>query len=51
MSSTRRTKDSLDGTIARLRVFLALGVLGGSALALLAGLAVARARDGADHRA
>lgn len=37
-----KSKDSLNGTIARLRVFLALGVLGGGALALLAGLAVAR---------
>jgi signal transduction histidine kinase len=37
-----KSKDSLTGTIARLRVFLALGVLGGGALALLAGLAVAR---------
>jgi signal transduction histidine kinase len=37
-----KSKDSLTSTIARLRVFLALGVLGGSMLALLAGLAVAR---------
>ena len=37
-----KSRDSLNGTIARLRVFLALGVLGGGALALLAGLAVAR---------
>ena len=37
-----KSKDSLTSTIARLRVFLALGVLGGSALALLAGLMVAR---------
>jgi signal transduction histidine kinase len=37
-----KSKDSLTSTIARLRVFLALGVLGGGALALLAGLAVAR---------
>ena len=37
-----KSKDALNGTIARLRVFLALGVLGGGALALLAGLAVAR---------
>jgi signal transduction histidine kinase len=33
---------SLDNTISRVRLFLLLGVLGGSALALLAGLAVAR---------
>ena len=33
---------SLDNTIGRVRLFLILGVLGGSALALLAGLAVAR---------
>ena len=37
-----KSRDGLSTTIARLRVFLALGVLGGSALALLAGLAVAR---------
>ena len=37
-----KSKDALNGTIARLRVFLAFGVLGGGALALLAGLAVAR---------
>ena len=37
-----KEKDSLTSTIARLRVFLALGVLGGGALALLAGLAVAK---------
>ena len=37
-----KSKDSLTATIARLRVFLGLGVLGGGALALLAGLAVAR---------
>jgi len=34
--------DSLEATIKRVRLFLALGVLGGTALALLAGLAVAR---------
>jgi signal transduction histidine kinase len=37
-----RKQDSLDSTIARVELFLALGVLGGTALALLAGLAVAR---------
>ena len=37
-----KSRDSLTTTVRRLRVFLALGVLGGSALALLAGLAVAR---------
>lgn len=37
-----RKQDSLDSTIARMNLFLALGVLGGTALALLAGLAVAR---------
>jgi two-component system OmpR family sensor kinase len=37
-----KSRNSLSTTIARLRVFLALGVLGGGALALLAGLAVAR---------
>ena len=37
-----RPKDSVAAAIRRLRVFLALGVLGGGALALLAGLAVAR---------
>jgi two-component system OmpR family sensor kinase len=37
-----KSKESLSSTIQRLRVFLALGVLGGGALALLAGLAVAR---------
>ena len=37
-----KSKSSLTATIRRLRVFLALGVLGGGALALLAGLAVAR---------
>jgi signal transduction histidine kinase len=37
-----KSKRSLTATIRRLRVFLALGVLGGSVLALLAGLAVAR---------
>ena len=35
-------KEKLEATVARLRVFLLLGVAGGSALALLAGLAVAR---------
>ena len=34
--------DSLNATVARLKVFLAGGVLGGTVLALLAGLAVAR---------
>ena len=34
--------DSVDATIARLKFFLALGVLTGTGLALLAGLAVAR---------
>ena len=37
-----RPKAALTATIRRLRVFLALGVMGGGALALLAGLAVAR---------
>ena len=37
-----KSRSSLTTTIRRLRVFLALGVLGGGALALLAGLAVAR---------
>jgi signal transduction histidine kinase len=37
-----KDRGSLIATIRRLRVFLALGVLGGSALALFAGLAVAR---------
>jgi signal transduction histidine kinase len=37
-----KSKSTLTSTIRRLRVFLALGVLGGGALALLAGLAVAR---------
>jgi two-component system OmpR family sensor kinase len=37
-----KSKRSLTATIRRLRVFLALGVLGGGVLALLAGLAVAR---------
>ena len=37
-----KSKQSLTSTIRRLRVFLALGVLGGGALSLLAGLAVAR---------
>ncbi len=37
-----RKQDSLDSTIARVELFLALGVIGGTALALLAGLAVAR---------
>ena len=37
-----KSRSSLAATINRLRVFLALGVLGGGALALLAGLAVAR---------
>jgi signal transduction histidine kinase len=37
-----KSRGSLTTTIRRLRVFLALGVLGGGALALLAGLAVAR---------
>jgi two-component system OmpR family sensor kinase len=37
-----RSRDSLTTTARRLRIFLALGVVGGSALALLAGLAVAR---------
>jgi two-component system, OmpR family, sensor kinase len=34
--------DDVNATVARIRLFLALGVLGGSALALLGGLAVAR---------
>jgi len=37
-----RPRESLQGTIGRLRVFLALGVLAGTALALFAGLALAR---------
>ncbi len=37
-----KPQDSVNSTLARLRLFLALGVLGGTALALLAGLAVAR---------
>jgi len=37
-----KSHSSLTATIRRLRIFLALGVLGGGALALLAGLAVAR---------
>jgi len=37
-----KDRASLTSTVRRLRVFLALGVLGGGALALLAGLAVAR---------
>jgi two-component system, OmpR family, sensor kinase len=37
-----KPKDSLNETIGHVRLFLTLGVLGGSALALLAGLAVAR---------
>ena len=37
-----KSRSSLTTTTRRLRVFLALGVLGGGALALLAGLAVAR---------
>jgi two-component system, OmpR family, sensor kinase len=37
-----RESRSLAATIGRVRIFLALGVLGGTALALLAGLAVAR---------
>jgi two-component system OmpR family sensor kinase len=37
-----RPRESLNDTIARLRLFLGLGVLAGTALALLAGLAVAR---------
>jgi signal transduction histidine kinase len=37
----KQTSD-LEASVARVRLFLALGVLGGSALALLAGLAVAR---------
>jgi signal transduction histidine kinase len=36
-----RSTDNLDATIGRLWLFLALGVLGGTALAALAGLAVA----------
>lgn len=37
-----RPTSSVDDTIARLKTFLTLGVIGGTALALLAGLAVAR---------
>ena len=37
-----KDRGSLIATIRQLRIFLALGVIGGSALALLAGLAVAR---------
>ena len=37
-----KDRDSLTNTIRRLRLFLALGVLGGGALALFAGVAVAR---------
>jgi two-component system, OmpR family, sensor kinase len=37
-----KSKESLEATISRVRFFLALGVLGGTALALLAGVAVAR---------
>ena len=37
-----KPRKSLDKTIARIWVFLGVGVLGGTALALLAGLAVAR---------
>ncbi len=37
-----RPKANLDQTIARLRFFLTIGVIGGTVLALLAGLAVAR---------
>ncbi|HEV2074773.1 MAG TPA: HAMP domain-containing sensor histidine kinase, partial [Thermoleophilaceae bacterium] len=37
-----RQDAGLESTIARVQLFLALGVLGGTALALLAGLAVAR---------
>ena len=37
-----KDRGSLAATIRQLRIFLALGVMGGSALALLAGLAVAR---------
>ena len=36
-----RSTDNLDSTIARLWLFLALGVLGGTALAALAGMAIA----------
>lgn len=37
-----RAESSLNSTIARVNLFLAIGVVGGTALALLAGLAVAR---------
>ena len=37
-----KSTGALNGTIGRVRLFLLLGVLGGTALALLAGLAVAR---------
>ena len=36
-----RSTDNLDSTVARLWLFLALGVLGGTALAALAGMAIA----------
>ena len=37
-----KPKDTYDGTVARIRLFLGAGVIGGALLALLAGLAVAR---------
>src|SRR5205085_4681014 len=37
-----KPRDTTNGTIARIRLFLAAGVVGGALLALLAGLAVAR---------
>jgi two-component system, OmpR family, sensor kinase len=37
-----KPEESVDRTVARVRLFLALGVLGGTALAFLAGLLVAR---------
>src|SRR5206468_146934 len=37
-----KPRDDVSETVARIRLFLTLGVLGGAALALLAGLAVAR---------
>ena len=46
----RRLSD-VEATANRVRFFLGLGVLGGTALALLAGLRDRAARDGADRRA
>ena len=37
-----KPRESTNGTLARIRLFLAIGVIGGALLALLAGLAVAR---------